>query len=197
RKVVRSAVGQPGRSFGALLLFLAASCAAPHATGPNRFEFTEPQMGVPFRIVLYAPDKPTADQAARAAFGRITQLNDILSDYDTDSELSRLSQTAGSVRAVQVSADLWFVLKRAQELAQRTGGAFDVTVGPVVSLWRKARREKKLPDSVKLAEALQVVGYQKLRLDSSHHTVQLLAPGMRLDLGAIAKGYAADKIGRA
>ncbi|PYK63788.1 MAG: hypothetical protein DME21_01770 [Verrucomicrobia bacterium] len=107
RKVVHAAVGQLGRSFGALLLFLAASRAAPHATGPNRFEFTEPQMGVPFRIVLYAPDKPTADQAARAAFGRITQLNDILSDYDTDSELSRFSQTAGSGRAVPVSQELW------------------------------------------------------------------------------------------
>ena len=149
-------------------------------------------MGVPFRIVLYAPDKPTADQAARAAFGRITQLNDILSDYDTDSELSRLSQTAGSVRAVQVSADLWFVLKRAQELAQRTGGAFDVTVGPVVSLWRKARREKKLPDSVKLAETLEAVGYRNLLLDPQRHAARLVVPYMRLDLGAIAKGYAVD-----
>jgi len=192
RKVVHAAVGQLGRSFGALLLFLAASRAVPHATGPNRFEFTEPQMGVPFRIVLYAPDKPTADQAARAAFGRITQLNDILSDYDTDSELSRLSQTAGSGRAVQASADLWFVLKRSQELAQRTDGAFDVTVGPVVSLWRKARREKRLPAPAKLAEALKAVGYRNLVLDPQCHAARLLVPYMRLDLGAIAKGYAVD-----
>ena len=149
-------------------------------------------MGVPFRIVLYAPDKPTADQAARAAFGRIKQLNDILSDYDTDSELSRLSQTAGSGRAIQVSADLWFVLKRSQELAQRTDGAFDVTVGPVVSLWRKARREKKLPDPAKLAEALKAVGYRKLVLDPQRHAARLFVPHMRLDLGAIAKGYAVD-----
>jgi len=149
-------------------------------------------MGVPFRIVLYAPDKPTADQAARAAFGRITQLNDILSDYDTDSELSRLSQTAGSGRAVQASPDLWFVLKRSQELAQRTDGAFDVTVGPVVSLWRKARREKRLPAPAKLAEALKAVGYRNLVLDPQCHAARLLVPYMRLDLGAIAKGYAVD-----
>ena len=149
-------------------------------------------MGAPFRIVLYAPDKPTADQAARAAFGRITQLNDILSDYDTDSELSRFSQTAGSGRAVPVSQDLWFVLKRSQELAQRTDGAFDVTVGPVVSLWRKARREKKLPDPAKLAEALKAVGYRKLVLDPQCHAARVVVPYMRLDLGAIAKGYAVD-----
>jgi thiamine biosynthesis lipoprotein len=85
------------------------------------------------------------------------------------------------------------VLKRAQELAERTDGAFDVTVGPVVSLWRKARREKGLPDAKRLAQALQAVGHQKMRLDSRRHTVELLAARMRLDLGAIAKGYAADE----
>jgi len=70
--------------------------------------------GLPFRIVLYAPDKPPAKAAARAAFDRIQQLNAILSDYEDDSELSRLSRTAGSGQAVRVSDDLWFVLKRAQ-----------------------------------------------------------------------------------
>ena len=150
-------------------------------------------MGVPFRIVLYAPDKPSAEAGARAAFGRIRQLNTILSDYEDDSELSRLSQTAGSGQAVRVSEELWFVLQRAQKLSERTEGAFDVTVGPVVSLWRKARREQKLPDAARLAQALQAVGHGKLRLDSRRRTVQLLAPRMRLDLGAIAKGYAADE----
>ena len=176
----------------ALLLF-DSSCAGRKRVELGRFEFTEPQMGAPFRIVLYALDKPAAEAAARLAFDRIKQLNDILSDYDTDSELSRLSQTAGSGRCVKVSDDLWRVLERSQDLARRTDGAFDVTVGPAVSLWRKARREKKLPDPAKLAEALKAVGYQKLRLDAKRHTAELLAPYMRLDLGAIAKGYAVDE----
>jgi len=179
---------------GALaFLLLDSSCAGRKRVEWGRFEFTEPQMGAPFRIVLYALDKPAADAAARLAFDRIKQLNDILSDYDTDSELSRLSQTAGSGRRVKVSDDLWRVLERSQDLARRTDGAFDVTVGPAVSLWRKARREKKLPDQAKLAEALKAVGYQKLRLDAKRHTAELLAPYMRLDLGAIAKGYAVDE----
>ena len=110
-------------------------------------------MGVPFRVVLYAADKTAADAAADAAFARIQQLNDILSDYDTDSELSRLSQTAGHGRAVRVGGDLWRMLERSQQLARETDGAFDITCGPVVSLWRKARREKKLPDPAKLEEA--------------------------------------------
>ena len=164
-----------------------------HTDDLQRYEFSEPQMGLPFRIVVYARDKPTADAGARAAFDRIKQLNDILSDYEDDSELSRLSRMAGAGQEVKVSDELCLVLKRAQKLAEQTDGAFDVTVGPVVSLWRKARREQKLPDAARLAQALQAVGHQKLRLDSRRHTVELLAPRMRLDLGAIAKGYAADE----
>src|SRR5437667_485308 len=179
--------------FWPLLFFLACSCVATRPPELNRFEFSQPQMGLPFHVVLYAPDQVAAEAAARAAFDRIRQLNDSLSDYDTDSELSRLSQTAGSGQAVKLSDDLWFVLERSRKLAEQTQGAFDVTVGPVVSLWRKARREKKLPDPAKLAEALKAVGYQELRLDAERHTAQLLARHMLLDLGAIAKGYAADE----
>ena len=150
-------------------------------------------MGVPFRIVLYATNASAANKAAEAAVGRIARLNDILSDYDTDSELSRLSRTAGQGHAVPVSDDLWFVLKGAQELSARSDGAFDVTVGPVVNLWRKARREKKLPRPDLLVEARAAVGWRKLELDPRHHTANLLAPNMKLDLGGIAKGYALDE----
>jgi thiamine biosynthesis lipoprotein len=159
----------------------------------RRFEYTQPQMGVPFRIVLYAADQPAADAAAAAAFARIGQLNDVFSDYDTDSELSRLSQTSGQGQAVKVSDDLWRLLERSQQLAEDTGGAFDITCGPVVSFWRKARREQKLPDATKIKEARRAVGYDKLRLDERSHTAELLVPYMRLDLGAIAKGYAVDE----
>jgi thiamine biosynthesis lipoprotein len=150
-------------------------------------------MGVPFRMVLYAPNEAKAQSAAAAAFARVQKLNDILSDYDPDSELSKLSQTAGQGQIVQVSDDLWRVLQQAQKLAERSEGAFDVTVGPLVSLWRKARREKRLPKPESLAEARDAVGFQKMRLDGRHQTVELRAPRMRLDAGGIAKGYAVDE----
>jgi thiamine biosynthesis lipoprotein len=143
--------------------------------------------------VLYAPDAPTAQTAAQAAFRRIASLNDTLSDYDSDSELSRLSHSSGQGKAVPVSTDLWVVLERAQQLSQRTDGAFDVTVGPMVNLWRKARRERKLPRADLLEQARQAVGWQKMLLDPKRRTATLLAPNMRLDLGAIAKGYATDQ----
>jgi thiamine biosynthesis lipoprotein len=171
---------------------LAASCVSTPVAGPppGRYEFHQAEMGVPFRIVLYAPSQDAAQGAAAAAFQRIQQLNDIMTDYDSDSELSRLARTSGQDRAVPVSADLWVVLERAQQLAGRSKGAFDVTVGPYVNLWRFARREGKLPDPARLAKARLAVGYTKMQLDPEHHTAELLVPNMRLDLGGIAKGYA-------
>ncbi len=180
---------------GLLALWLAGGCVMPchQPAPPSRYEFNQPQMGLPFRIVLYATDAATAQAAADAAFARIAQLNDILSDYDTDSELSRLSQTAGEGKTVPVSQDLWNVLARAQEVAKRSDGAFDVTVGPIVSQWRRARREMKLPPPARLEVALGAVGWQKLQLDPKARTARLVAPDMRLDLGGIAKGYAVDE----
>ncbi len=195
--LMRNALPRHGLYFAALLggLLLVAGCRTT-TTNPSslqRFEFSQPQMGLPFRMVLYAPDSSSADAAAQAAFARIAELNGILSDYDTDSELSRLSRTAGEGRAIPLSPDLWLVLDRAQKIAAETDGAFDITVGPCVSLWRKARREKKLPRVDLLAETLKAVGWQKLKLDSKQRTATLLVPDMRLDLGSIAKGYAIDE----
>jgi thiamine biosynthesis lipoprotein len=175
--------------------FFGMSCKTPAAesTDLTRYEFQRPEMGVPFRIVLYAPDQQNGASAAEAAFERVKQLNDIMSDYDPDSELSKLSAGSGQGNAVAVSPDLWLVLSRAQELAERSDGAFDVTVGPFVNLWRRARRVHQLPDPQRLEQVRQAVGYKRVRLDQTHHTVQLLVPNMRLDLGGIAKGYAVDQ----
>ncbi len=186
------------KSAGCLCLILALadpSCVSTRSENATvqRFEYQQPQMGVPFRIVLYAPDSTAASSASAASFQRIKQLNDMMSDYDADSELSRLSRASGQGREVPVSDDLWRVLQRAQELAERSGGAFDVTVGPLVNLWRKARREHKMPDAIRLAQARQAVGYRHVRLNAQRQTVELLAPDMRLDLGGIAKGYAVDE----
>jgi thiamine biosynthesis lipoprotein len=159
----------------------------------QRYEFEQAQMGLPFRIVLYAPNALKAKESARAAFKRIEQLNAIMSDYDLDSELSQLSRGSGQGRTVRLSDDLWRVLERSQELAQKSHGAFDITVGPYVNLWRKARRDRQLPDPGRLETAGRSVGYHLLRLNKQDHTAQLLAPDMRLDLGGIAKGYAVDE----
>ena len=159
----------------------------------TRFEFSRTEMATPIRIVLYTTDNATAAKAADAAFSRFHQLNAILSDYDPQSELRRLCDTSGGGKAAHVSDDLWRVLSEAQNLSERSQGAFDVTIGPVVHYWRNARRTKELPSPKTIQRALQRVGYQSVRLDPKQHTVELLGPKMRLDLGGIAKGYAVDE----
>jgi len=168
--------------------------AAGRATRPlERFEQRGIEMAVPVRIVVYAPDRKTAHRAVQAALGRIAELNEVMSDYSPTSELRRLCANSGPGKPVPVSDDLWNVLVRAQHFAELSGGAFDVTVGPVVRLWRRARRQHRLPSPERMAEAKPLVGYRLLKLDPKRHAVELLREGMRLDLGGIAKGYAVDE----
>ena len=149
-------------------------------------------MGVPVRIVLYAPDAAVAERAATAAFRRFAELEQVMSDYRPTSELMRLCDRAGGP-FVPVSPDLWRVLERAERVSRETGCAFDVTVGPFVALWRAARKSGALPTRAELREAAIRVGWQKVRLDSRARAVRLAVPGMRLDLGGIAKGDACDQ----
>ena len=159
----------------------------------ERFAFEKAEMGLPVRVTLYAPSESIAHAAADDAFARIEALNAIFTDYDSDSELSLLSDSSGSGRAVPVSEELWLLLSFAQDLSRRSGGAFDMTVGPLVNLWRTARRKKELPPRERLAEALGRTGYESMRLNESNRTVELVKPRMRLDAGGIAKGYALEE----
>jgi FAD:protein FMN transferase len=176
-----------------LLLMLGCRSFSSQLSPLKRFEFTHRQMGTLFRIVLYTSDSTTATESARRAFNRVDQLNDILSDYKEDSELSRLSATAGTGQKIKVSHDLWYVLQQSLALSQQTNGAFDITVGPYVQLWRRSSRQQQLPSSEALQKAAQSVGYQYIRLYHAEQAVELLKPGMRMDAGGVGKGYAVDE----
>jgi thiamine biosynthesis lipoprotein len=162
-----------------------------HAADRQLFEAVEPHMGTLVRIKLYADGARQAKSAFRAAFDRIAQLDDALSDYKPASELNRICRTAVA-RPVAAGADLFRVLEASQKLAGETDGAFDVTLGPVIRLWRQARNTHRLPDAAALREAAGRCGYRKLHLDPAKRTVMLDQAGMQLDAGGIAKGYAAD-----
>lgn len=188
------------RSTRSTLLFLALVALIPGCKSlqskPNtlqRFEFAQAQMGLEFRITLYAESEALATTAVTAAYVRIAELNMVLSDYDSDSELSRLSLSSGSGTWVDVSDDLWRILETGQTLSRQSGGAFDLTIGPSVNLWRRARRQKRLPDQDLLASMNERVGYHYLELDSATRTARLSKPKMRLDAGGIAKGFAMDE----
>lgn len=174
------------------LIFLAACATSSDKSAWQRFEFNEPEMGVNFGLTFYARDKSAARRAAKEVYERIEALNAIFSDYNPNSELNRLThQPVG--RSVKVSEELFVILQLAQSLSLETNGAFDITAGPYTRLWRQARRQKKLAGPILLKQAAQSVGHEKLDLNSTTRTVTCLALGMRLDLGGIAKGWAADE----
>ena len=156
------------------------------------FEAVEPHMGTMFLVKLYAATEADAQKAFRAAFERVAKLDEIFSDYKADTELSRLTVT-GVGHPVPVSKDLFRVLSAAQAIAAETDGAFDVTLGPLTHLWRLARKTGQVPTEAAVRTALMKCGYRKLHLVTSTQSVVIDEPGMQLDAGGIAKGYAADE----
>lgn len=149
-------------------------------------------MGVDARIVLYCEDEVAARNAARLAFRRISDLDSVLSDYRANSELMQLCRAAGGEPKL-VSNDLLNILERAQEISMASGGAFDITVGPLVKLFRAARSGGIFPNKASINKAMTWIGWEKIIIDGSASTVKLKLLGMKLDLGGIGKGFAVDE----
>lgn len=169
----------------------ALACGDP---GRKRFEYAEPHMATELRLVLYAPDRSAADAAAAQAFRTAARLDSLFSDYRSDSGVAALADAAGGGTALPVAPELWEVLSAGRTWAERTGGAFDVTLGPLTRIWRDAIRSGTLPEAARVAEARAASGYAGLVLESETRSVLLERPGMSLDLGGIAKGYVAQTI---
>jgi thiamine biosynthesis lipoprotein len=148
-------------------------------------------MGTRFVITCHHSDTAQAQIAAEAAFTVAQQINDVASDYIADSELLSLSKHPPA-EPIAVSPLLFPLISQARVLAEKTEGCFDPTLGPVTKLWRESRRRKSLPDPVTLSNARAASGWQKLTVDSLASTITFKQQGMRLDLGGIAKGQAAD-----
>lgn len=156
----------------------------------RRFEYSRVSMGVRVNVTLYAQDESVAERAAIAAFDRFDALEAIFSDYRPDSEAMRLCDRAFET-PVRASKELRTVLRRSLDLAKRSDGAFDPTVGPIVRLWREARRTGKLPEAAAIRAAKALTGWRLVRLDGDRVTI--LKRGVRLDFGGVAKGYACDE----
>ncbi len=151
-------------------------------------------MGSPLNITIFSEDSAKASFLAKKSFQIADSLNLIFSDYLENSELNNLSKTAGTNTLMPVSPALWDIVKQSVEASQKCNGAFDISVGSIVKLWRKARKKKVLPDKNILKKSLQSIGYQYIILDSATHSIKLLRRNTLLDLGGIAKGYVAQSI---
>jgi FAD:protein FMN transferase len=163
----------------------------PQRAALDRFTFSELHMGVRTNITVYARNSEQARRACSRAFARMAQLENVMSDYRINSELNQLNAHAGGP-PLPISADLFFVLSHAQEMARISDGAFDVTAGPLIRLWRRVRKSGALPAPSELKAARALVNWRWLKLNRAQRSAQLLKAGMQLDLGGIAKGYAGD-----
>jgi len=173
-------------------LLLLGGCIIAEPRPLARYEFDEPHMGTTVRVVFYATSPELAERGRKAAFDVMRQVDGLMSDYKPDSELSRLSAAAGK-GPQPVSQALYDVLESSRWTAQASDGAFDITIGPLVRLWRRSRKELKLPTPEEIRAAKALVDINQLVLDPVRRTAELRKPGMLLDLGGIAKGYACDK----
>jgi thiamine biosynthesis lipoprotein len=179
----------------ALMLCFSFGFATP-ASGQsaelNRYEYKARHMGIVARVVVYAEAEADALAGARAAFSRIEALEAVFSNYRTDSEVELLAR-APTGTPIAVSADLLRVMLRSDTLWRESGGAFDVTVGSLSELWREAISRGELPDMVAIAKARASTGWRHVALDTTAQTVTIGHPGIVMDFGAIAKGFAADE----
>jgi len=164
------------------------------AEAPTRYEFTAAHMGAQWKITLYALTADGAKAAAKAAFARVAELEAVMTDYDPKSELMRACKANDAAPGVPIklSDDLFDALRKAREITDATAGAFDPSLGPLVQLWRTTRRTVKLPEDIALSTAKALAGPTLWAVDAKAHTLTLCKAKMRLDLGGIGKGYAAD-----
>lgn len=189
----------PRRSWHALLLVALLSlgfgvpvfCGICAEAAARRYEFAEPHMGTVWTITCYSPSGHAPTNEVRQAFERIDALERIMTDYDSGSELLRFcAAPAGQWHSL--SPDLFPILEASGRIVRQTGGVFDPTVGPLVQVWRRARRQREFPEMARRQAALSVMGWTNVALRRKDFSGRLTIPGMRLDLGGIAKGYAAD-----
>lgn len=152
---------------------------------------TELFMGTVVKVTLYdSKDEKILD----SAFNRVKEIEDLVSINKNDTELDKVNDNSG-IEPVKVSEDTYKIVKRGLEYSIMSNGSFDVAIGPLVKLWSIGLPEAKVPTTEEITKAISLVDYNKVKLDDSDKSIFLEEKGMVIDLGSIAKGYAADEIG--
>jgi len=157
---------------------------------PPLFRQSRILMGTSLEITVSQTDEKKGGEAMEAAFREVERINSLMSHYRPESEISRITSQAGK-KEIPVSPETLEVIERALFFSRLSGGAFDITIGPVFRLWNF--REGKIPENRSLEENLKRVNYRRIQVDRGRSSVFLEGPRMELDLGAIAKGYAVDR----
>jgi len=149
-------------------------------------------MGTKVEIQAIGPSKPEIDQAIVRAFDEIRKIEDMAHPNREGSDVVLLNQSSGK-HPVKVHEEIFEIFKQAREISERSHGAFDITFAAAGKLWNFKDPDAKFPTKKQLAEAVKLIDFRELMLDDEKRTAFLKKQGMQVGLGAIAKGYAADK----
>ncbi len=150
-------------------------------------------MGSPLNIIFYAPDSVIANKQARACFKLVDSLNNIFSNYDSSSELTRINNNAGIAKSM-ASPLMWELLLESKRAYTKSHGAYNITMGPLTHLWRTARRLKQFPTTTQIKNNLLLCHFNKIQMNAQDHSIYLSDKGMQIDFGGIGKGYIAQKV---
>ena len=180
---------------------LASACLACSGTpdGPVTVRNGRPAMGTLLEITLVAPDRERAQALIDECHARIAALEARVSSWDAGSDTSQLNRTAGGEGWTPVAPETVEILEAARAFAGATGGVFDVSVGPLLALWRDAEAAGRWPDEVAIERTRRAIGAQRIQVEAGGNAASAgrarLEAGMALDLGGIAKGWALDRVG--
>lgn len=159
----------------------------------KRYEFTENKMGSPFRIIFYHSDSLKAVSLPKECYLLVDSLNNIFSDYTLDSEVGKLTQL-NPFQEQKVSDELFSMIMYGKSMWSRSYKTFDITIGALTHLWRKARSENRIPSDEEIKAAKQLTGFNNVILDIKKQTIAFKKKGMQFDFGGIVKGYAAQRV---
>jgi thiamine biosynthesis lipoprotein len=161
------------------------------STIPNLHRFAHKAMATIYEIFIINEDAVYAQQVAYAAFDELDRLEQELSRFLPNSDVTRINHLAAQ-QPLCLGIDAFECLKLSKRISEETNGAFDVTIGPLMQCWLNPDKTLRSPSAEELAEARRNIGMTLLDLDEAQHTVTLQASPMHVDLGAVGKGYAVD-----
>jgi thiamine biosynthesis lipoprotein len=172
-----------------------AGAEAPRAGTPElvRAEGSADAMGTAYSVVAYGSDRGRLESAVAEALDEARRLDQMLSNYKPDSELSEVNGFAAE-RPVPVSDEFFRLLSACVDYSRESDGTFDITVGPLMKVWGFYKGSGHLPHRAEVRGALDMVGYRNIVLDAVNRTVRFARAGVELDPGGIGKGYAVDKM---
>jgi len=159
----------------------------------RKFSYSEMKMGSPFNLIIVSTDSIKAKHLAQKSFQLVDSLSHIFSNYDSSSELSKINTSAGLL-PYKMSATMLDLVQKSQYAYIQSKGAYDISIGPLSSLWRNARKAKLFPEASTVLATKKLVGLGQVKINKRLGTIFLPVSGMLLDFGGIAKGYIAQRV---